>query len=231
MSAHTDEKSPKFASLSSSNYSQWSGEMKAWLMKMGYWCIVSAKELKPVEASAALAWQIKAEKAAGEIYLAVENDQRVHFKSCEEDPVQMWKNLEKAHLHKRPGARFNAYDEFFSIRKEDDETLTNLAMRIEKSMQQIHNLRPSTFTLETLDDELQCMAMIRALPEEYSHFSSSLLLMEKLDKDLILQAFKAEELNRQHRAEIVEEKAAKVTRGDNSYRRFPRKPGHYVLEL
>src|SRR5215510_13332824 len=135
-----EDRTPKFALLSSTNYPQWSGEMKAWLMKMGYWQIVNGKESKPAEGSGAITWQLKAEKAAGEIYLAVENDQRVHFKNCEEDPITMWQNLEKAHLHKRPGARFNAYDELFSIRKEENESLTNLAMRIEKSMIQIHNL-------------------------------------------------------------------------------------------
>jgi len=33
------------------------------------------------------------------------------------------------------------------------------------------------------------MAMIRALPEEFSNFASSLLLMDKLDKAAIQQAF------------------------------------------
>src|SRR5215510_55733 len=95
-------------------------------------------------------------------------------------------------------------------------------------MIQIHNLRPSEFTMEMLDDELQCMAMIRALPEEYRHVASSLLLMEKLDKDLILQAFRAEELNRQHRSEIVDEKvakAAKGAKGHHDHQYIPRKPG------
>jgi len=59
------------------------------------------------------------------------------------------------------------------------------------------------FTLEKLDDELQCMALIRALPEEYSHFSISLLLLDSLDKKKIIQAFCSEELNHQRRMETV----------------------------
>ena len=31
----------------------------------------------------------------------------------------MWKLLEAAHLSKKPGARFNAYDDLFTIRKQD----------------------------------------------------------------------------------------------------------------
>ena len=53
-----------------------------------------------------------------------------------------------------------------------------MAVRIEQAMGNIKNLRPKDFTIEKLDDELQCMALIRALPEEYSHFSTSLLLLE-----------------------------------------------------
>src|SRR6266567_250769 len=102
----------------------------------------------------------------------------------------------------KSNTRFNAYDDLFSIRKQDDETLVGLGVRIEKAMQTIQNLRSSKFTIEQLDEELQCMALIRALPEEYRHLSSSLLLMDKLDKNVILQAFRSEELNRQHQVEL-----------------------------
>jgi len=42
------------------------------------------------------------------------------------------------------------------------------------------------------------MAMVRALPEEFSNFASSLLLMDKLDKASIQQAFVSEESQRRH---------------------------------
>ena len=82
-------------------------------MKLGYWRLVVGKEKRPgkLDPDGVDKWEAKAEKAAGEIYLAVENDQRVHFRGCEEDPVEMWKLLETAHVQKKPGARFNAYDD------------------------------------------------------------------------------------------------------------------------
>ena len=193
----------KIKPLSNSNYPEWAGEMRAWLMRNSLWRLVSERESKPKEGEPLAQWEIKAEKAAGEIYLLVDNDQRVHFRGYEEDPIQMWKLLEAAHLSKKPGARFNAYDDLFSIRKQDDETLVNLGVRIEKAMQNIQNLRSAGFTLEKLDEELQCMAMIRALPEEYRHLSSSLLLVDKLDKATIFEAFRSVELNRQREAESV----------------------------
>ena len=158
-------------------------------------------------------WEAKAEKAAGEIYLLVENEQRVHFRTHEEDPIKMWKLLEDAHLSKKPGARFNAYDDLFNIRKQDDESLVVLGVRIEKAMQAIRNLRPETFTIEQLDEELQCMALIRALPEEYRHLSASLLLMDKLDKSVIIQAFRSEEQNRHRQVENLNQAKAGGTGG------------------
>ena len=197
---------PKFKLLSNSNYPEWSGEMKAWLMRNGLWRLVSGKETRPKEAGEALEkFEAKVEKAAGEIYLLVEKDQRVHFRGFDEDPIAMWKMLEAAHLSKKPGTRFNAYDDLFSIRKEEKETLVDLGVRIENAMAKIQNLRPSRFTIEMLDEELQCMAMIRALPEEHRHLSSSLLLLDKLDKNVILQAFRGEEQNRKRQVEMAKQ--------------------------
>ena len=177
--------------------------MKAWLMRNGLWRLVSGKETKPKEEKELEAWEAKAERAAGEIYLLVQSDQRVHFRGSEEDPIVMWKALENAHSSKKPGARFNAYDDLFSIQKEGKESLMDLGVRIEKAMATIQNLRPSSFTIDMLDEELQCMALIRALPEDYRHLSTNLLLMDKLDKATILQAFRSEELNRQRQTEMV----------------------------
>ena len=44
------------------------------------------------------------------------------------------------------------------------------------------------------------MALIRALSDEYSHFVSSLLLMDKLEKETVVQAFLTEEIQRRRRA-------------------------------
>ena len=41
-------------------------------------------------------------------------------------------------------------------------------------MANIKNLRPKDFTLDKLDEELLCMAMIRALPEGYGNLTSNL---------------------------------------------------------
>ena len=64
-----------------------------------------------------------------------------------------------------------------------------------------------------LDEELQCMALIRALPEDDRHLSTNLLLMDKLDKNVILQAFHSEELNRKRQMEMVNQVKTNDSRG------------------
>jgi hypothetical protein len=61
------DSTPKLKPLSNSNYPEWSGEMKAWLMRNGLWRLVSGKETKPnlKEAEALEKWEAKVERAAG----------------------------------------------------------------------------------------------------------------------------------------------------------------------
>jgi Reverse transcriptase (RNA-dependent DNA polymerase)/gag-polypeptide of LTR copia-type/GAG-pre-integrase domain/Integrase core domain len=203
-------KSPEIQKLGTDNYNQWSGEMKAWLRANQLWQIVSGQKLRPTISSTSSnqemqealqnVWDEKAEKAAGWIYLMVETSQTVHLKGKEDDPVAMWKALESVHLQQKPGARFNAYDDLFSIRKTEEESLQSLVNRVDAAMQHIKNLRPKDFTLDKLDEELLCMTMIRSLPEDYSHFVSSLMLSDKLDKTIVTQAFHTEEMQRTRRS-------------------------------
>ena len=41
---------PRIKPLGPANYPQWSGEMKAWLMRAGLWRLVSGVDKKPVRA-------------------------------------------------------------------------------------------------------------------------------------------------------------------------------------
>ncbi|KJA13753.1 hypothetical protein HYPSUDRAFT_209280 [Hypholoma sublateritium FD-334 SS-4] len=98
---------PNFTKLNASNYPTWSGEMQAYLRSQSVWRIVSGNSKQPntsstpsnTQAAALEAWQLKSDKAAGYIYLA------------------MWAALASVHLQKRPGARFNVYDDLFSTPK------------------------------------------------------------------------------------------------------------------
>ena len=67
-------------------------------MQNGLWRFVSGKETKLKKKDELNKWEAKAEKTAKEIYLFVENDQRVHFRGHKEDSIKMWKLLKDAHL-------------------------------------------------------------------------------------------------------------------------------------
>ncbi|TFK18788.1 hypothetical protein FA15DRAFT_728814, partial [Coprinopsis marcescibilis] len=128
----------------------------------------------------------------------VEPDQKIHVSGIKDDPCAMWKALEDIFIQKKPGARFNAYDNLFLVRRGKNESLQALINRVDNLMQQICNVRPKEFNLGALDSELASMALIRALPEECLTFTSSLLLLEKLDRTAIHQAFITEETQRRH---------------------------------
>jgi hypothetical protein len=147
------------------------------------------------------AWQIKVDKAAGIMWLMVENTQRVHFRGIKDDPVKMWEALATVHMQKRPGTRFNAYNDLFSIRKREDEDLQSLINRVDDAIHRISDLRPDKFTLDKLDDELASMTLIRALPDDYNAFVLSLLLQDDLDKFSVQNAFVREDFQRRRRQE------------------------------
>jgi len=229
-------KGPDITKLGPNNYSQWSGEMQAWLRASELWRVVSG-DLKCLEKPDPITeayiskndlWLGKMEKASGWIYLMVEPEQRIHITSLQDDPVKMWTKLEEIHMAKRAGARFNAYDDLFSIRKKEDESLMSVTNRIDSAMRTIQNLRPKGFSLDELDEELASMAMIRSLPDDYSSFVSSLLLMDKLKKDIIHQAFHTEETQRRRRAETEDSTstALNISNSSSGNCGFCDKPGH-----
>ncbi|KAH7918089.1 hypothetical protein BV22DRAFT_1025182, partial [Leucogyrophana mollusca] len=125
--------------------------------------------------------------------------------AVQDEPVKIWSTLASIHVQERPGTRFNAWGDFFSIRKKEDESLSSLIARIEDSMSKVQELRPKDaskpYTLADLDAELVCMTMIRSLPEEYDHFASSLMLLKSLDKQELKSAFLAEETQRRRHAD------------------------------
>ncbi|KAF4618248.1 hypothetical protein D9613_011683 [Agrocybe pediades] len=93
---------PQFTKLGATNYPTWAGEMQAWLRAQSVWRIVSGESTiptlpsPPTEAQLAShdSWLAKSDKAAGYIYLLVEDDQKIHLNSISDDPKAMWKKLQ-----------------------------------------------------------------------------------------------------------------------------------------
>nr|GAT43152.1 predicted protein [Mycena chlorophos] len=198
-----------FPKLNENNYGTWTGDIRAECQRLGVWLIVKGSVTAPTsnDADEIRRWLVDSGKAAGAIFASLENTQRVHVKGMEENPVAMWNALERIHRQKRPGTRFTAYNDLFSIEKRPEETLTQLIGRVDTAITLIQDLRPSAHTLQDLDDELASIAMIRALPEEYKSFRSSLFLLPQLDKATVTEAFVLEEADRKAQAKKEQELA------------------------
>ena len=68
-----------------------------------------------------------------------------------------------------------------------------LSYQHEKALQDIKLLFSSNFTLNQLDNELECVVLICDLPAQYNTFVSFLLLLDLLDLDKLKSAFQNEE--------------------------------------
>jgi hypothetical protein len=116
--------------------------MEAYLSTLKVWDIVDksytgptpadASKLTSEERKAMLDFKREKGVASGQIWLAVEDEQQVHLKDDKGDPAAMWEALKKIHVQQRPGTRFNAYNNLFSIVKGEEESLTSLRAELIK---------------------------------------------------------------------------------------------------
>ena len=169
-----------FDKLVIGNWPSFQRNMYAALRSRGVWGIVTGKCTRPADPVSGAdnfaaqqerqeEFDIDAEKAAGDIMLMLSPDEQSFAQDYADDPMKLWDALEERHVQKRVNARFNAYDEFFSIALQEGETLAHLAERVKAAMRRIQERRPAKdFTLEHLDNELQVMATVRALSGDVS---------------------------------------------------------------
>ena len=164
-----------FARLGERNYSSWNGDMMGRLMEKKCWRVVVG-DLKRPDASAgdALnAYNDICDAASGLIWSGLEESMKQLVKDHLGDPRLMWETLQSYHQQKKPTNRFVAYEALLGIQKRDGESLPALAMRIQAAQRAMKDTRPEKFDLDSLDNDLACMALIRALPiSEYGSFRS-----------------------------------------------------------
>ena len=88
-----------FPALNATNWGQWADNMEAYLStkELGEYVDGSMPAPAPVDPNAPTAdekkqlseWKSKAAKASGEIWLALEDNQKSHVKEVKSDPMQM----------------------------------------------------------------------------------------------------------------------------------------------
>ncbi|KAJ3758685.1 hypothetical protein EV360DRAFT_43399 [Lentinula raphanica] len=168
-----------FSKLDASNYSSWRSNMKALLQVQDCWHHVDPSpesialdrepqaeiSVEPTleEREEILTWRRGRNKAAGLLFLSLDESQRMHIRNVEDDPRKIWITLRDIH---QPTNTIHALLALFSIRKEENETLVDLCRRVSDVADKVRALRPDGYTLDDLYRELQAVALIRALPSD-----------------------------------------------------------------
>jgi Reverse transcriptase (RNA-dependent DNA polymerase)/GAG-pre-integrase domain/gag-polypeptide of LTR copia-type len=203
--------------LAKDNYLSWKRLINGYFLTINAAELVQGSETRPGSGSnldtAREDWDKRNRQAAGAIQLTIDETNAIHTSGIESDAPAQWKKLEGLHNNKTAGTRFNAMDSLFNIRMDSGEDLRSLITRAVAAMQRVKALwpgaptaqttvtvypDPSAYTLETLDNELIIMTLIRALPQDYQHVRSALLIQTTLTLDTVRDAFLAEDNQRQH---------------------------------
>ena len=199
--SETEKEHPRSKStkLNGSNYNIWVVATQGELMSANAWRIVNDTFKRPAESAAEYAsWALKREEAAGIILKSLEPNQYIHVEGRMDDPVAMWKNLKIAHQSQVANSRFFAIQKLLSAKKEDTETLTEYATRINSASSELKALVPNTLTVTDIIDEVSIHAAVTGLDErEYGSFASSLLLLGNLNRTTLMSAFRNEDIKRQ----------------------------------
>ena len=206
--------SDRFEKLNEYNYNQWHKNMPARLHKRACWRHVKDEVKEPTGSDAASLtkvdeWKKQMDIAAGELWSCIDESQQIHVDGKEDDPVAMWKALEAAHVQKKAITRFSAYTNLLHVTKQPDESLQSLIERTSSAMSAAKLARPDDYTIDKLDGDLQIMALLEALPEEYAILKTNLLLRDSLTLLDVKIAFTTEGAQRQHNAsEALQVKAS-----------------------
>lgn len=128
--------------------------------------------------------------AAGLIELLLEDTQLTHVADIAGDPVKMWTKLQEVHAKQKPGNRLSAYAELFYSSKQPDESLQAYLSRLQTVRNRLATLRPASFDIKALEDELLLFAAVRGLSAEHEILRQNLLFSgSSLSLSTLTEAF------------------------------------------
>ena len=125
--ASSNHFSPKFPPLNEHNYHSWKFDIQALLQRNGTWGVVSGRQERPESPGEPQdAWDAKSDNAAGTIYSQVEPKVQTLIREYLDDAPDMWAKLKTLYAQDNAASRFLILDQFLSISKSEDESLTAL---------------------------------------------------------------------------------------------------------
>ncbi|KZP34560.1 hypothetical protein FIBSPDRAFT_718939 [Athelia psychrophila] len=81
-----------------------------------------------------MSWEDRSERACGIITMSLSPGQKTHSSAAKDDQIEIWKALKTVHAAQEPGNHYNTYDDLFSIKKQEEESLSALIMCTEQAV-------------------------------------------------------------------------------------------------
>ena len=198
--------------LNEANYGDWKFQMQARLMQSTIsWLVVKGEMARPVGPEADdSAWILANLQAAGLIYNAVSPTIQPFLRDKMDNSKAMWDTLKSKFEQKNATSRFLILSELLSVQKQPEDSLSTLIGKVDSALLALRASNSASLTLESFQEELAYSALIRALPDEFASFRSSLLLAKgaDIDYDKVKTAFLQEEQARQASAAEVAMRAS-----------------------
>ncbi|KAH9714714.1 Integrase catalytic domain-containing protein [Citrus sinensis] len=113
-------------------------------------------------------WDRINEKACGQIRSCLTKEVKYLVKD-EECAVTLWRTLEEKYLVKSPENCLHAMSQVYGFRIKSGVSMHDHVSRFEKLLADLKNLD------EDIKDEVKAMILLHSLPEEYSHFVTTLI--------------------------------------------------------
>ncbi|KAH9726184.1 hypothetical protein KPL70_008163 [Citrus sinensis] len=113
-------------------------------------------------------WDRMNEKACGQIRSCLTKEVKYLVKD-EECAVTLWRTLEEKYLVKSPENHLHAMSQVYGFRMKSGVSMHDHVSRFEKLLADLKNLD------EDIKDEVKAMILLHSLPEEYSHFVTTLI--------------------------------------------------------
>ncbi|KAH9679295.1 retrovirus-related pol polyprotein from transposon TNT 1-94-like protein [Citrus sinensis] len=113
-------------------------------------------------------WDRMNEKACGQIRYCLTKEMKYLVKD-EECVMTLWRTLEEKYLLKSPENRLHAMSQVYGFRMKHGVSMHDHVSRFEKLLADLKNLD------EDIKDEVKAMILLHSLPEEYSHFVTTLI--------------------------------------------------------
>ena len=137
------------------------------------------------------AWQIANLQAAGLIYNSVSAVIQPFIQEHLGDAKKMWEVLAERFQQQNATARFIILNDLLTVQKQPEDSLSTLIGKVDSALQALHVSQKADMKVSNLEEELAYSSLIRALPEEFASFWSSVLLVNGTDitYDKVKQAF------------------------------------------